>query len=118
MIDDTEMAERHSEETADAEAPTSNQCVTRKASGKLVKAPNGKRVKKVCKQQGNGSYLKNIDTQITFAVNGIKYYGMSINKAAGRSGIKPGVIFLPSVIIILYRFKSNIITSVTSLIPY
>ena len=56
------MAERRSEETADAEASTSNQRVTRKASGKLAKAPNGKRVKKVYKQRGNGSYLKNTDT--------------------------------------------------------
>ena len=92
MIDNTEMAERRSEETADAEASTSNQRVIRKASGKLAKAPNGKRVKKVHKQRGNGSYLKKTDTQITFAVNGVKYYGISINKAAGRSGIKPGTL--------------------------
>ncbi|KAG2216420.1 hypothetical protein INT45_001377 [Circinella minor] len=97
--EDTEMTEVRDEEAASTDnadvveqSGTTSQQVTNKSFGKLPKRPNGSRVKKPMTQRANGNYEKYSDAKIALAVESVKIYGMSVDKAAGRTGIKVGTL--------------------------
>ncbi|KAI7847062.1 hypothetical protein BDC45DRAFT_542258 [Circinella umbellata] len=97
--EDTKMTEVRDEEAASTDnadvveqSGITSQQVTNKSFGKLPKRPNGSRVKKPTTQRANGKYEKYSDAKMALAVESVKIYGMSVEKAAGRTGIKAGTL--------------------------